>query len=145
MKEVCFCPKCGTNLAFADGEDRVCPRCRCRAVGTGCDTDSWYAQPLKEREKKKQAILAEAGSVMPDPVETPAERSKNSVAAWIKTFAIIIYIGAVVTGLLIGIDDDWLIALAVIGGGFFTGTMILGYSEIIRLLHQINENTSKIE
>lgn len=71
MKEVCFCPKCKATFSFDGGSAQECSDCRCQTVGSGYSEEDWYAMPWKEREEKKQAILA--------PYQVP-ERSAASTA-----------------------------------------------------------------
>ena len=65
---------------------------------------------------------------------------KNPVAQILKVCAVVIYVFAAVSGLIEAIDyggiffllRDWAI-------GFMAGTLLLGFSEVIRLLHEINQ------
>ena len=65
---------------------------------------------------------------------------KNPVAQILKVCAVVIYIFAAVVGLREAVSyggisfllRDWVI-------GFMAGTLLLGLSEIIRLLHEINQ------
>lgn len=65
---------------------------------------------------------------------------KNPVAQILKVCAVVIYVFAAVSGLIETINYDgisfllrgWVI-------GFMAGTLLLGLSEIIRLLHEINQ------
>ena len=52
--------------------------------------------------------------------------------------AILVYIGGALVGVgLVGYSTAGLLIGLV--SGFFSGTMLLGFSEIIRLLHEINQ------
>lgn len=63
--------------------------------------------------------------------------TSNRVAEAIKVIAILVYIGGVLVGVgLAGYSTAVLIGLV---SGFFYGTMLLGFAEIIRLLHEINQ------
>ena len=65
---------------------------------------------------------------------------KNMVAQMLKGCAVVIYLFAAVTGIFHALNSgalsfllrDWVI-------GFVAGTLLLGFSEIIRLLHEINQ------
>ena len=65
---------------------------------------------------------------------------KNPVAQILKVCAVVIYVFAAVSGLIEAINyggisvllRDWVI-------GFMAGTLLLGFSEVIRLLHEINQ------
>ena len=65
---------------------------------------------------------------------------KNPVAQILKVCAVVIYVFAAVVGFREAVSydgisfllRDWVI-------GFMTGTLLLGLSEIIRLLHEINQ------
>ena len=65
---------------------------------------------------------------------------KNPVAQILKVCAVVVYIFAAVVGLREAVSyggisfllRDWVI-------GFMAGTLLLGLSEIIRLLHEINQ------
>lgn len=65
--------------------------------------------------------------------------NKNIIATLIKFLAIITYCGGVVLffmGLSSDAGDQGLIAII---AAFISGSMLLGFSEIVRLLHEINE------
>lgn len=65
--------------------------------------------------------------------------NKNMIATLIKYLAIITYCGGVVlffVGLSSDAGDQGLIAII---AAFVSGSILLGFSEIIRLLHEINK------
>ena len=77
-----------------------------------------------------------------------AETSGNGVGNVIKAIAIIIYIIALIWGIIAGCDMDYWhnkvnfefgTALLYWSVGFISGTMMLGFSEIIRLLQAIKD------
>lgn len=66
--------------------------------------------------------------------------SKNNVATGIKIIAIIIYIIGFFAGLVF-IGDEFIISVWYWIGSLITGTFILGFSEVIKLLHEINNKS----
>ena len=79
-----------------------------------------------------------------------AAGSGNGIAGTLKAIGIIVYIAAFIAGIVLGYTYGRLLsrgdfffgaALAVWIAGFVMGTMMLGFSEIIRLLHEINRKT----
>ena len=64
---------------------------------------------------------------------------ENKIASILKVVAIIIYAYAFLIGAVIVATDGFLMTLALWFGGFAAGSMFLGLSEIVRLLHEINQ------
>ena len=71
-----------------------------------------------------------------------ASAAKNRVAFILKAMAVITYVCAFICGIAFGSDrGDFYFGIAIIywAAGFISGSMMLGFSEIIRLLHEINQ------
>ena len=66
---------------------------------------------------------------------------KNGVAGVLKGAAIIIFIGALLCGIFWGIYSGAIGLIRWWGVGLISGAALLGLSEIIRLLHEINQKT----
>ena len=65
--------------------------------------------------------------------------TKNTVATLIKVLAIIAYCGGAFLFLVGAIEGFWNTAVIGVAAGFVSGTMLLGFSEIIRLLHGVHQ------
>lgn len=80
----------------------------------------------------------------PETVKESASEN-NTVATILKALAFVVYAVAFLAGLLLGKDlrgDPSVILMLVYWiAGMFAGTMLLGFSEVIRLLHKINQKT----
>lgn len=78
------------------------------------------------------------------------QREKNSSGVLIKTLAILTYIGGFILGLVCGngfaIYGEFFMpaALIVWVSGFFYGTLLYGFSEIINLLQGIKDNSTPV-
>ena len=70
---------------------------------------------------------------------------KNPVVSLLKTIATIAYlvgfIGGLFCGTLLGDGFHFGFALIYWTAGFIAGSMLLGFAEIVRLLHEINQKT----
>lgn len=124
------CPNCGTEN---DADFVACKRC-----GNDIDytpvIDSVTRQPVPQPNREK------------------SRSGGNSVAGRIKFFAIVIYIVGFVAGIYVGAqvgsfqrDESFSLPPALIcwAIALVFGTMLQGYSEIVRLLHEINQKTKK--
>lgn len=111
MSKVKICPKCGHEN---DQLMTVCSKCNASLEGI-------------------EVVIGTNTNVM----ET------NSIAALLKVIAIITYVGAFILGIALGRDNwgDFYFEVALIywAVGFVSGSMFLGFSEIVRLLHEINQ------
>ena len=73
------------------------------------------------------------------------EKSSNGVASLLKGLAFMVYLLGFILGIVMGKDPygdfSFGMALAYWVVGLFSGTMLLGFSEVVRLLHEINQKT----
>lgn len=105
-----ICPQCGTHN---DPNNGLCSKCQKTLVDVPVSGDVSAAPP-----------------------------EKNVVAQMLKVCAVVLYVFAGITGFFDASNSggmymyvllrDWVI-------GFLAGTLLLGFSEIIRLLHEINQ------
>lgn len=72
--------------------------------------------------------------------ETPTtSTSSNIVEKVIKIIAIVIYVCGFFAGIMVGLQvESFLTTLLYWVAAALSGTMMLGFSEVIRLLHEIN-------
>ena len=113
MDNVKICPKCGKE------NDRyfvACGKC-----GAPLVDDSVTGEETAEKER------------------TAAE---NKIAKLLKIIANIVYVAAFFVGLIRLFSGDGFV-IPIWLGGFISGTVFLGFSEIIRLLHEINQKTKE--
>ncbi len=68
--------------------------------------------------------------------------TSNAVAGALKAISVITYICGILAGLIL-LGDDVFSGLILIISGFISGSMFLGFAEIIKLLHEINEKTGQ--
>ncbi len=104
---------------------KICPQC-----GTHNDPQS----SLCTKCQKTLVDVPVSGDL------SKVKPGKNPVAQILKVCAVVIYVFAAVSGLIEVINyggiffllRDWVL-------GFMAGTLLLGFSEVIRLLHEINQ------
>ena len=149
MADVKICPKCGKEYpSYFAG----CAKCGVTFdLCTNAD-----AKPMTEKELEKftkpVTITNPVVTKMPTTDNTTHTESKktvyigyNSVAGLLKVIAIITYVGAFILGIVFGKDNwgDFYFGVALIywAAGFVSGSMFLGFAEIVRLLHEINQKT----
>lgn len=74
-----------------------------------------------------------------------AKPEKSSVASLLKILAIVVYVSGFLLGFARGKDlygdFSFIMVLTYWILGLFSGTMLLGFSEVVRLLHEINQKT----
>ena len=104
-----------------------------RSVPCQITAEEWEA--VKAAYEEERALL--------DTQRTAKESSgKNGVAGALKAIAVIIYICALTAGIVVAATAGSIgvgIMFAAWFGGFIFGTMMLGFSEVIRLLDSINK------
>ena len=119
---------------------KICPKC-------GTENDKSFVICKKCGESLDQAIVTQS---MPTDSTSAGKNQTanttvagNSVASLLKIIAIITYICGFICGIILGKDGwgDFYFGLALIYwvAGFVCGSMFLGFSEIIRLLHEISQ------
>ena len=93
-------------------------------------------QALQKEEKLKRKAE--------DPSHGSTEAKGNSIAKVLKIISICIYAAAGLAGIIVAasMHTFWMFVLIAVAG-FVIGTMMFGFSEIIRLLDSINTNVSK--
>ena len=121
---------------------KVCPNC-------GAENDAAFL--ICKRCGNKIEHTPGIDSVTRQPAQPPTKEKHNSVAGRIKFFATIIYIVGFIAGICLGVTTgstfygeahfSFLPALICWSIALVFGTMLQGYSEIIRLLHEINQKT----
>lgn len=139
MKTVFFCPKCFYVGAAEDSEDHRCPKCAGLLYRTGMDRDAYVA--LTPEEKQAAASLWKYESSQPHGRigGGTAEPGSNGIAAMMKIIGIIVYVIAGLAGLYLLVSEALLPGLILLGSGFVSGTLFLGFGEIIRLLDVISK------
>ncbi len=74
------------------------------------------------------------------PGTTATSASSNLAAKIIKIIAIVIYACCFIAGIMVGQEaESFLTILLFWVAGALSGTLMLGFSEVIRLLHEINQ------
>ena len=66
---------------------------------------------------------------------------RNYIATAIKIIAVLIYIVGLIYGWIAGTEESWGLAIIYWCACAVSGTIMLGFSEIINLLHEINTNS----
>lgn len=124
-------------------------RKKCEACGTWCANDAakcWncghvFGESVSEEEKEN---VAKGQILAPEATEENALEN-NVVATILKALAYVVYAVAFLAGILLGKDlkgdPSFILMLVYWIAGLFAGTMLLGFSEVIRLLHEINRKT----
>ena len=104
---------------------KICPQC-----GTHNDPQNGLCTNC-QKTLVDVPVSGDASAVPP---------GKNPVAQILKVCAVVVYLFAAITGIFETLSygglsfllRDWVI-------GFMAGTLLLGFAEIIRLLHEINQ------
>lgn len=94
--------------------------------------------PLDVTAEEWERIRAYAGEEDDAEEDVPEH---NGVASLLKGLAVVVYIFAFIAGFVMGKDLTFGITLICWVAGLFSGTMLLGFSEMVRLLHEINQKT----
>lgn len=107
-----ICPQCGTHN---DPQNSLCAKCQKTLVDVPVSGDLSKLKP-----------------------------GKNPVAQLLKVCAVVIYVFAAATGLIDASNSGSMymymyVLLRDCAIGFMAGTLLLGFSEVIRLLHEINQ------
>ncbi len=105
-----ICPQCGTHN---DPQSSLCTKCQKTLVDVPVSGDLSKVAP-----------------------------GKNPVAQILKVCAVVIYVFAAATGLIDASNSGGMYMYVLLRDcaiGFMAGTLLLGFCEIIRLLHEINQ------
>ena len=103
----------------------------------------WNKEENRLMYYKKVAIsvtdeeYAEFLKLNPNSPAVEEEESKNGVASTLFGIAVTIYILMGFAG-LICLIDNFLVGISVMFGGFVSGSVFLGFAEIIKQLHKLN-------
>lgn len=116
------------------------------------ETQTYYRMvPLKVSEEEWEAIKTayeKEKKLTKQTTETVPQKGvyvDNAVAKALYVIAIIIYLCGAISGIIIGISaKDFLMTLAIWFGVFVVGTMMLGFSEIVKLLGNINDRIDDV-
>lgn len=111
---------------------KLCPKCR--TMNSPAFTSCSYCKESLEG--------VEPVEIADKKIDGNDTRGKNSIASILRFFAIATYILGFVAGLLLGIDAfgySFLVCVLYWLGSFVAGTIMYGFSEIIRLLQIISE------
>ena len=104
---------------------KICPQC-----GTHNDPQSGLCTKC-QKTLVDVSVSGDLSKVKP---------GKNPVAQVLKVCAVVIYLFAAVTGLIEASNSGGMhVLLRDCAIGFMAGTLLLGFAEIIRLLHEINQ------
>ena len=134
MSYINICPKCGKT-----GEDQeLCENCNVKMVYSGYATTEWNLLSETDRQRKIREKVTGRESISP----FSSTSDSNPIATALTIIAIIDFIGWFIIGIVLGRDfyDDFSIIHALLYWviGAVSGIMLLGFSEIIKLLHSIN-------
>jgi predicted RNA-binding Zn-ribbon protein involved in translation (DUF1610 family) len=139
MKKVFYCPACGYVGAAEENEDHLCPKCSQRILyNTGMERDAYVAL---SPEEKAAASARWQGECVRQPGSAPAALAVsggNRIAAMLKIIGIIVYVLAGICGIILFIDEA-AVGILVLISGLISGTMFLGFGEIVRLLDVISK------
>ena len=101
--------------------------------------EEWQA--VEAAYKKVQRLKKEFATTAPT-ADEERDKTGNSIAKTLKAIAVIIYICALIAGIVAAATAGSIgvgIMFGVWFGGFIFGTMMFGFSEVIRLLDSINK------
>ena len=135
MKKVFFCPECGYVGAAEEDAPHLCPRCGKQLLrNTGMDRDAYVALSPEAKAAAAEGWKAECGR---EPAGTrPA--GKNRIALLLRIIGIAVYVLAAISGIALLFDEE-IAGVIVLISGLISGTMFLGFAEIIRLLDVISK------
>ena len=135
MKTVFFCPDCGYVGAAEEDEAPFCPKCFTKLFRTGMDKETYTA--LSPEEKNAAASLWKYECSQPS--EQTTEPGRNGVGTMLKAIGCIIYVIAAIAGLYLLTNRAQAAGWILLASGLISGTMFLGFGEIIRLLDVISK------
>lgn len=136
MRYMYFCPSC--NFVGSDeGTDsqEKCPNCGKELYSTGTPFEHWSEVSNGAKRRLIEQWKTETGSASTSTYSNMYE--KNKIAQIFTVLAILIFIGAFITG-FVYIDEALFMLISWISG-FVVGTMFLGFAEIIKLLQAIKD------
>ena len=153
MKYIYYCKNCG-YVGSMEGENSVvnCTKCGAKLLATGLDREIWVGSTSEEKAAYKvrwatedEPMQSTPGTSFPQSSYTSdyttGSTGKNSVGTLIQVIAIITYIAALLVGIALGKDMrgnfSFTAALVYWVVGFISGSMLLGFAEIIQLLQAI--------
>ncbi len=140
MKTVFFCPDCGYIGAAEDEEDHLCPKCSQHILySTGMDRDAYLALSPEEKNAAVSLWKYECSQPHGRIRSDAAKPGENGVARMLKVIGILVYILCGIAGIAALTSGSYSASLIVLGSGFASGTLFLGFSEIIRLLDVISK------
>lgn len=140
------CPVCGSLILGG-----TCPKCYFDPdYSDGGPKHLQWLKKQRELGKAREALKAASASLK----KSDSRGSINPVASILKTSAWLIYIVACILGIILGNDigdtifssSDFSVTtmLVIWAIGFVSGTVMMGFGEIISLLHEINEKQPKL-
>ena len=138
MKKVFYCPACSYVGAAEASEDHLCPKCGQRILyNTGMERDAYVAL---SPEEKAVAAARWQGECAQQPDKAPAAIAPggHAIAGVLKIIGIIVYVLAGIGGLIL-MGDELAVGIVVLVSGLISGTMFLGFGEIVRLLDVISK------
>ena len=139
MKKVFCCPACGYVGAAEENETLLCPKCGQRILyNTGMERDAYVALSPEEKaaaSARWQDECARLPGKAPAPI---AASGGNRIAGMLKILGIIVYVLAGIGGIILFIDEA-AVGIVVLISGLISGTMFLGFGEIVRLLDVISK------
>ena len=124
-------------------EVKVCPVC-------GIENDKYFVICKHCGASLDNVPSAEPGAYNPhDGAQAGAgnaiqEKTENKIASALKVIAILTFIGGLILGCCMKDsrgDSSFVLSLICWMTGAVTGTMFLGFAEIVQLLHEINAKT----
>ena len=129
------CVKCGTLSV-----DNATQCGRCGYVFPGAVQQM---EATEERQAPETTAAPVENTFRPAVGAETEEKYKNTVAGVLKILAVLIFIGSFIAGIVVGKEVAGMTLVYWIAG-LFAGTMLLGFSEIVRLLHEINRKMKLI-
>jgi hypothetical protein len=147
MQKVFYCPSCGFVRTAEEADMQLCPQCGAALYRTEMDRQNYIGLTDEERAAVKarwEKECTEGDREEPcDYRKTSAARASgeggNGVAAALKLIAFFLYVCAVLAFFILVSDGAVPVGLIVLVSGLISGTMFLGFSEIIRLLDVISK------
>ena len=154
MEYIYFCPNCKKIVGSKDTNGKTCPDCNSPALYTGyTNQEWWYNLTREERDKRESELLGNEPSASSSNTTASNSQSipqyesdtKNGIASLIKVIAWLDFVGWFIIGIVLGRglygDFSFFSCLLYWVIGLVSGVMLLGFAEIIQLLHTINQKT----
>ena len=137
MKTVFYCPSCDYVGAAEETEVHICPECGHALYRTKMDRETFVTLTDEQKNEVKAQWKKDAGDSYDSDPKTTA--GGNRVAGALKVIAVLIYILSALAGVFLLNNDAVAAGWILLASGIVSGTLFLGFGEIIRLLDVISK------